>query len=107
MLKSTGELRSPKLAQTLALIGGKWQSTILDTLGAAPLRYNKLRLSLPEISEKILLQELKKLIDLGAIERSVCQQSPMWVEYSLTPKGQRVLALIAHMQAVEDSLNIN
>lgn len=100
-LQAPGELHPLKLTNTLALIGGKWQLAILGTLGKAPLRYRQLLASLPGISQKVLSEDLKRLTDLGAVERTVYQQMPMWVEYSL----QQVLALIAHIQTVEASFH--
>ena len=39
---------------------------------------------IPEVSEKVLIQELKALVELGVIEKKSYNEVPPRVEYSLT-----------------------
>lgn len=82
---------------TLELVGGKWKLLILHQLYDGPLRLNKLRSSIPDISEKMLIQELKKLVDSDLVLRTNFGEVPPRVEYSLTEKGKDTRPLIEQM----------
>jgi len=45
---------------TLALIGGKWKALILWYLSNKTLRYNELRKILPNVTAKMLTQQLRE-----------------------------------------------
>ncbi|RSK42777.1 winged helix-turn-helix transcriptional regulator [Hymenobacter perfusus] len=80
---------------TLNVLGGKWKLLVLSTLFGGARRYGELRRLLPEITEKMLIQELRELELDGIVQRVVYQQVPPKVEYSLTEQGQRVQPMIA------------
>ena len=75
---------------TLNVLGGKWKLLILSYLLAEPRRYGELRRLMPEITEKMLIQELCELEADGIVARTVHQTMPPCVDYSLTEQGQRV-----------------
>ncbi|RSK31058.1 winged helix-turn-helix transcriptional regulator [Hymenobacter metallilatus] len=80
---------------TLNVLGGKWKLLVLSTLFEGSRRYGELRRLLPEITEKMLIQELRELELDGIVQRVVYQQVPPKVEYSLTEQGQRVQPMMA------------
>jgi DNA-binding HxlR family transcriptional regulator len=82
---------------TLELVGGKWRLLILHQLFDRTLRLSELRHSMPDISEKMLIQELKFLVDSGLVLRNNWGEVPPRVEYSLTTRGRRVQPLIEQM----------
>ena len=49
---------------------------------------------MPEISHKILIQQLKELVNDGIIYRKKYFQIPPKVEYSLTEKGKTLIPLV-------------
>jgi DNA-binding HxlR family transcriptional regulator len=73
---------------TMNLIGGKWSMWILWTLQDGPLRFSALKKSIPGITEKMLIQQLKKFEEFHLVDRKVFNQIPPKVEYALTEKGQ-------------------
>lgn len=75
---------------TLNVLGGKWKLLILSCLLDEPRRYGELRRLMPEITEKMLIQELRDLEADGIVARTVQQAVPPRVEYSLTEQGERV-----------------
>ncbi|MBC5991248.1 winged helix-turn-helix transcriptional regulator [Pontibacter cellulosilyticus] len=82
---------------TLELVGGKWKLLILHQLYNKPLRLSVLKATIPDISEKMLIQELKVLVDSGLVHRENFGEVPPRVEYSLTSKGKLVNPLIKEM----------
>ncbi|PZV87200.1 HxlR family transcriptional regulator [Algoriphagus aquaeductus] len=83
---------------TLELVGGKWKLLILFQLTNGPLRLSILRKSIPDISEKILIQELKTLVESDLVDRKNFGEVPPRVEYALTEKGRSALPLIEEMR---------
>lgn len=54
-------------------------------------------MALPDISEKMLIQELKNLVASGLVHRKNYGEVPPRVEYSLTSTGEHVKPLIEAM----------
>ncbi|MBC6608666.1 helix-turn-helix transcriptional regulator [Hymenobacter sp. BT188] len=79
---------------TMNVLGGKWKLLILSYLLHGPQRYGELRRAIPEITEKMLIQELRELELDGILTRTVYQQVPPKVEYSLTEQGQLIQPLL-------------
>lgn len=69
------------------VVGGKWKPLLLWALAEAPRRYGELRREVEGISEKVLIQQLRELEHDGIVERTVHEQVPPKVVYSLTPLG--------------------
>ncbi len=82
---------------TLELVGGKWKLLILFQLKDKPLRLSELKKRIPDISEKMLIQELKNLIDSKLVERKNFGEVPPRVEYELKPVGKKIMPLISEM----------
>jgi DNA-binding HxlR family transcriptional regulator len=75
---------------TLKAIGGKWKPLILCHLTEGVKRFGELKREMPEITPKMLTQQLRELEQDGIIHRKVYTQVPPKVEYSLTEYGQSV-----------------
>lgn len=83
---------------TLEVIGGKWKSIILWNLGIhKAIRYNKFRTIIPDISQKMLTQQLRFLEKNLLINRKIYNQVPPMVEYSLTDLGEKLLPILSQM----------
>ena len=79
---------------TLEMLGGKWAFLILHALHESPMRFGVLNKAIPDISEKMLAQELKRLADNGLVERKNYGEVPPKVDYRLTRLGQEAHGLI-------------
>ena len=84
---------------TLELLGGKWKLLIIYQIGEQAVRFGELKRSLPDISEKMLVQELKNLVDNDLVIRHSYGEVPPRVDYRLTEKGRKALPLIDHLRA--------
>ncbi|GAB2556581.1 winged helix-turn-helix transcriptional regulator [Spirosoma aerophilum] len=88
------------LQKTLDIICGKWRLFIIYQIGTEARRYGELRRMIPEVSEKVLIQELKALVSLGVVEKKSYNEVPPRVEYSLTPKGIQVLPTLIKLTSI-------
>ena len=82
------------VALTLSLIGGKWKLLILRNLKTRPWRFNELQRDLEGISQKVLTDSLRQMIDDGLAYRHDYQEMPPRVEYGLTSLGREMLPII-------------
>jgi DNA-binding HxlR family transcriptional regulator len=82
------------MAYTLDLIGGRWKPTILWRLLDGKLRYNELKKSIPNVSERILVLQLRELEKDGLVKRLVYAEVPPRVEYELTQDGQSLQPML-------------
>lgn len=82
---------------TIDLIGGKWKSLILWHLGENTFRFSELKKMLPQITQKMLTQQLRESEQDGLLKRFVYTQVPPKVEYSLTGEGKTLLPILESM----------
>lgn len=75
------------MAFTLSLIGGRWKPGILYQLVRGKMRYSELRKQMPEVSERMLVLQLRELESDGLVRRLVYAEVPPRVEYELTEAG--------------------
>lgn len=71
----------------MELVGGKWTPVILAHLKQGPRRFSEMRRLIPDVSEKMLTQRLRKLEADGLVLRTVISNSPPHVSYDLTEAG--------------------
>ncbi|KGM33660.1 winged helix-turn-helix transcriptional regulator [Inquilinus limosus] len=69
------------------VVGGRWKAVILYHLFDGPRRLSQLKRSLPEISQKVLIQQLREMEEHGLVHREIFRQVPPRVDYSATPLG--------------------
>ena len=76
------------LDATLRVISGKWKPLILYFLAQdGPTRYGELRRAIRDVSDKMLIQQLKELEADEMVKRTDYREIPPRVDYSLTPLG--------------------
>lgn len=94
------ESKQIALKKTLDIISGKWRLYIIYQLGNEARRYGELRRMIPDVSEKVLIQELKALTNLGVVEKKAYNEVPPRVEYRLTVKGRQVLPSLLDLTTI-------
>ncbi|MDI6097390.1 helix-turn-helix domain-containing protein [Actinoplanes sp. NEAU-A12] len=72
----------------IAVIDGKWKTTLLWLLESGPRRPGDLRRQVPGLSEKVLTQALREMESDGLVHREVHPGVPLRTDYSLTAFGQ-------------------
>ena len=77
------------LDATLRVIAGKWKPLILYFLAqGGPTRYGELRRAVRDVSDKMLIQQLKELEADGLVKRNDYKEVPPRVDYALTALGR-------------------
>lgn len=72
---------------TLSVIGGKWKPLILwFLLQHENRRYGQIKKFIPEVSNKVLSQQLKELIRDGLVKRKDYHVIPPKVEYRISKR---------------------
>lgn len=85
---------------TLSIIGGKWKVVILCLLKETEtMRFSDLQRAIPDITKKMLSQQLRELEADHIIQRTVYDEMPPRVEYSLTPEGETMRPMLNAMCA--------
>ncbi|NRY59127.1 winged helix-turn-helix transcriptional regulator [Clostridium beijerinckii] len=83
------------------MIKGKWKSIILWRLRLGPTSLVKLERDIDGINQKMLLEQLKELIDYGFVEKKSFEGYPLRVEYSLTiDMGMKIIDALKIMQSI-------
>jgi len=78
-------------------IGGYWKPVILFNLLSGSKRYSEIKKSMPQITEKVLIQHLKQLEEDGLIIRKAKPIVPPYVTYSLSDSGKRLHPVLYSM----------
>ena len=79
------------LTAALAAIGGRWKLFVVYRLADGPRHFAALRRSLPDMSAKVLAQQLRELQADGLVSRERSGPVPAFVHYALTSHGRSVL----------------
>jgi DNA-binding HxlR family transcriptional regulator len=81
--------RLPKLPveRALKVIAGRWKPVILYYVFCGPKRLSELKRMMPEITQKVLVQQLREMEEHGLVRREVFAEVPARVEYTATELG--------------------
>ena len=85
------------ITATLNVIGGKRKGQIWWRLSSGIRRFGELQRSIPEITPKMLTQQLRELERDGVVSRIVYPEVPPKVEYCLTEYGKTLAPVFASM----------
>lgn len=83
---------------TLHKIGGRWKPLIINCLLTGTKRYGEIKKSIPNITEKMLIQNLKELVIDDIIYREAKPIVPPHVEYALTTSGRDLAPVLLSMK---------
>lgn len=83
------------------IIKGKWKTIILYQMKDGPKGLSELEHEIEGITQKMLLEQLRELIQFGLVEKKIFEGYPLHVEYSITERrGRKMLEAITIMQMV-------
>lgn len=93
-MKKKKELPACPVATSVSLIGDKWKLLIIRNLKSRTLRFNELQRDLVGISQKVITETLRQMIDDGLVYRNDYHENPPRVDYGLTDLGKEMMPII-------------
>jgi len=87
---------------TSILLGGQWTIPICSWLINGKLRFCELKKFMPNITERMLSLQLRKLEDQKIVNRFVYAEVPLRVEYELTAIGYELKPIIQMLESWGD-----
>jgi DNA-binding HxlR family transcriptional regulator len=93
----TGRLNS--IGDALYVIGGKWKLRVIVALREGNKRFNEIQRVVDGISARVLSNELKELEMNGFVTRIVHTQTPVIVEYQITPYADSLNDVLQSLSA--------
>ena len=94
-MKTKKDLPECPVATTVSLIGDKWKLLIIRNLKSRTLRFNELQRDLDGISQKVLTDSLRQMIDGGLVYRNDYHENPPRVDYGITDLGKEMMPIVA------------
>ena len=103
-MESPAEVRCcPRLHETVELVGKRWSGAILYVLlQGGTMRFSEIANAVPDLSDRLLSERLKELEARGIVERRVCEEPPVRVEYQLTDRGRDLRHALEQLKAWGD-----
>ncbi len=83
----------------LKILGGKWKTLIVYSLLDGTKRFNELKRLMPNVTQRMLTNQLRELETDKIIDRKVYAQIPPKVEYSLTKIGYQLKPMLNQLEA--------
>jgi DNA-binding HxlR family transcriptional regulator len=81
------------------LLSGKWTLIVLFLLSRKTMRFSELQRELPKLTQATLTKQLRTLEEHGLIVRTVYNQIPPKVEYSLSAMGEKFKPVMDALKA--------
>jgi DNA-binding HxlR family transcriptional regulator len=86
-----------ELRQGLELVTDKWTALVMNALKGGTRRLSDLQREIEGVSQKMLIQTLRRMEEDGLVARTVYPVVPPRVEYTLTPLGETFLKPLANL----------
>lgn len=83
--------------RALKVIGGRWKVFILYWLFEGPRRLSELRRLIPDVSQKVLVQQLREMEEHGIVDRQVFAEVPPRVVYTATKLGLSLRPIVTSL----------
>ena len=101
--EAVGERREPTevcphFHAAIELIGKRWSGAILAALADGPLRFAELVRSIPGVSDRLISERVRELEANGLVKRSVEEETPVRVVYSLTSQGAELAPILIDLR---------
>ena len=83
-----------EVRQAAGLLEGRWTVSILWASYEGASRFNEFKQAVGQIPPRTLAHRLAELEEAGVLERRVVDARPPRVEYTLTPAGRQLQAVV-------------
>ncbi|WP_341868519.1 helix-turn-helix domain-containing protein [Marinilactibacillus kalidii] len=92
----------PKFEQTFSILGKKWTGLIIDVLLDGPRRFKDLSESIPDVSDRVLVERLKELEQADIVTKNLDEDCELRSGYCLTTKGLALENVMREVQGWAD-----
>ena len=96
--KNMDENKSCPIAGSINIFGGKWKPEAIYFINQGPKRFNELRRLIPNVSQRMLTQQLRELERDGIINRKQYLEIPPKVVYSMTELGKTLIPIFNELE---------
>jgi len=79
------------------MLRGRWKVFILWELIQKPRRSSELRRSIPPVTQKVFVEQIRDLEESGLVKRTIYPTVPPRVEYEVTPLGHSLREILKSM----------
>ena len=86
------------ITAAMAALGGKWKGLIVFHLAQSPKHFAALLDAMPDISKKVLAEQLGELVADDIVDRQESGPVPAPVTYSLTSYGRSVVPIVESLR---------
>ena len=83
---------------SINIFGGKWKPEIIYFLNQSPRRFNELKRLIPNVTQRMLTQQLRELERDGIIDRKQYLEIPPKVIYSMTDLGLSLIPIFNKLE---------
>ena len=88
----------PRYEKAANILGKRWTGLIIRAMMDGPCRFNELLKTVELVSDRLLTERLRELEAEGLVQRNVYPESPVRIEYCLTPKGKSMKKVVDAIQ---------
>ncbi len=78
----------PKFESAFEVLGKRWTGLLIRALMSGPKRFKEISDIIPNMSDRMLAERFKELEAEDIVVRHVYPETPVRIEYELTPKGR-------------------
>ncbi|RIV18822.1 transcriptional regulator [Alicyclobacillaceae bacterium I2511] len=78
----------PKFESAFEVLGKRWTGLLIRALMTGPKRFKEISDIIPNMSDRMLAERFKELEVADIVVRHVYPETPVRIEYELTPKGR-------------------
>ncbi|MFN0300521.1 MAG: winged helix-turn-helix transcriptional regulator [Burkholderiales bacterium] len=86
------------------IVGCKWSLAVLALVRQGVHRPGAMEQAIDGLSAKVLNERLRKLVRYGILDKTSYAELPPRVEYRMTPFGQRFIAILDQIEALQEAL---
>ena len=88
------------------VVGCKWSVSVLQAVAAGVTRPGALERHVAGISTKVLSDRLRTLTAYGVLIKQVYAEVPPRTEYALSPRGQKLVQILAQLQSLDEEIRL-
>ena len=85
------------IGDTMDVLRSKWTVEVLTAILCGNTRFKDILTAIHGLSDKVLTERLRQMVDDRLIEKHECRGYPPRVEYNLTDHGKRLYAIVYRM----------